>query len=110
MRIPQWLRRSWDRYGPARRLVTIAGDTLPQRLPQRDLVLARESGEDICVGMRCPCGCGHAIQLATFDVARPRWDITVDRNGRPSLHPSVDMKKGCRSHFWVRGGRIIWCE
>ncbi|WP_342133506.1 DUF6527 family protein [Hydrogenophaga sp. OTU3427] len=110
MKFVQMLRRAWDRYGPARRMVIIEGDTLPQRLPRRDLVLAREAGENICVGMRCPCGCGRSIQLAAFDVARPRWGVTADRDGRPSLYPSVDVKKGCRSHFWVSHGRIIWCD
>jgi hypothetical protein len=110
MKLPRWLRRAWDRYGPARRLRTVAGDTLPRDLPRRDLVLAREGSENVCVGMRCPCGCGYQIQLATFDVARPRWDVTEDGHGRPTLRPSVHLRKGCQSHFHVRGGRIIWCE
>ncbi|MCQ1572731.1 DUF6527 family protein [Neorhizobium galegae] len=60
--------------------------------------------------MRCPCGCGDTIELMVLDGARPRWDITVDHSGRPSLHPSVWRNIGCRSHFWVRRGRIQWCK
>ncbi|MDM9644782.1 DUF6527 family protein [Rhizobium sp. S163] len=29
---------------------------------------------------------------------------------RPTLHPSVWRNSGCRSHFWVRRGRIAWCD
>nr|WP_246810918.1 DUF6527 family protein [Ensifer sp. ENS09] len=60
--------------------------------------------------MRCPCGCGDTIELLVVDGAKPRWDLTMDEASRPTLHPSVWRGKGCRSHFWVRHGRIHWCE
>ncbi|WP_371815099.1 DUF6527 family protein [Bradyrhizobium sp. CCBAU 51753] len=41
---------------------------------------------------------------------RPRWDARVDQRGHVTLHPSVWLKQGCRSHFWLRDGRVIWCE
>lgn len=62
------------------------------------------------VGMRCPCGCGDRIELIILKEARPRWDVSVNKAGEPSLRPSVWRKSGCRSHFWVREGRILWCE
>jgi hypothetical protein len=40
--VPRWLRRAFDRYGPRRGLQIVEGDSLPARLPRRDLVLARE--------------------------------------------------------------------
>ncbi|WP_366931770.1 DUF6527 family protein [Paraburkholderia xenovorans] len=27
-----------------------------------------------------------------------------------TLAPSVDRTVGCKSHFFVRGGRIQWCQ
>lgn len=109
MSLMSWIRRLWDRYGPARRLVVLEGDTLPKQLPNRDLVLTRDDGDDWSVGMRCPCGCGDSVELTILEEVRPRWDVTVDSAGRPTLHPSVWRKNGCRSHFWVRRGRIYWC-
>jgi Family of unknown function (DUF6527) len=41
---------------------------------------------------------------------KPRWDVAVDTQGHVSLHPSVWLREGCRSHFWVKSGRIIWCD
>lgn len=105
----KWWRETRERLGPARRIRIIQGGSLPPRLPRRDLVLAREDGEDWCVGMRCPCGCGEVIELLVVPEARPRWDVKIDRRGRPTLSPSVGLRRGCRSHFWVRGGRIHWC-
>lgn len=110
MRMPPWFRRLWGKYGPVRRLQIIEGDTLPSALPSRDLVLTRDDGDDWSVGMRCPCGCGDKIELMILREARPRWDISVNKAGKPSLHPSVWRKSGCESHFWVRDGRILWCE
>lgn len=110
MNVGRWWRNAWARIAPRRRLIVIEGDSLPKRLPRRHLVLAREDGEDWCVGMRCPCGCGDTIELLVIDEARPRWDVALDRDGRPTLSPSVWRKKGCRSHFWLRGGRVEWCD
>ena len=107
--IALWWRNGWALLGPHRRLHIIEGDSLPSRMPRRDLVLARDDGEDWCVGMRCPCGCGHVIELLVVAEAKPRWDVTVDAKCRPTLSPSVWLRKGCRSHFWLRNGRVHWC-
>ncbi|WP_245262997.1 DUF6527 family protein [Mesorhizobium australicum] len=58
--------------------------------------------------MKCPCGCGRTIELLVFPEAKPRWSLKVDRRRRPSLTPSVWLQTGCRSHFWVRNGRVHW--
>ncbi|OAH21855.1 hypothetical protein AX289_25320 [Methylorubrum populi] len=110
MRLARWWRDVWARLGPRRRLVVVDGDSLPLRMPRRDLVLARDGGEDWCVGMLCPCGCGDTIELLVIREARPRWDIVVNGDGRPSLSPSIWRQTGCRSHFWVRHGRVDWCD
>jgi hypothetical protein len=79
-------------------------------MPRRNLVLARDDGEDWCVGMRCPCGCGDVIELLVIAEAKPRWDVSADQKDRPTLSPSVWRKAGCRSHFWLRRGRVEWCD
>ncbi|MBU1358731.1 MAG: hypothetical protein KKC85_17480 [Gammaproteobacteria bacterium] len=109
MNLQRWWRNTKERWRPWRRLRVTDGDTLPARLPSRDLVVARDDGEDWSVGMRCPCGCGDTIELMLVAEAKPRWSLTFDRRGRPSLSPSVWRRAGCRSHFWVRGGRVDWC-
>ena len=102
--------RMADYLAPARTLQTIAGDSLPPTVPRRDVVLARADGEDWCVGFRCPCGCGRTIELLVIPEAKPRWDVQADTKGRVTLHPSVWLRDGCKSHFFVRKGRIKWCE
>lgn len=108
------LRKIWDflrgLFDPALKIHIIKGDSLPKHMPTRDLILARDDEEDWCVGMRCPCGCGRTLELLVFPEANPGWRVEIDGKGRPSLAPSVWLKDGCRSHFWVRHGRVYWCE
>jgi hypothetical protein len=110
MRLPLWWRRLASRFAPPRRLRIVEGDSLPKRLPWRDVVLARDQDEDWCVGMRCPCGCGQTLELLIIREAAPRWDLIINAGGLPSLKPSVWRRTGCRSHFWLRDGRVDWCE
>jgi hypothetical protein len=93
---------------PPRKLTVINGDSLPDVMPIRSLVLARDNTEDWCIGLKCPCGCGRTIELLVIEEANPRWDYKVDENGLPTLYPSIWLKTGCKSHFWIKNGRINW--
>lgn len=95
---------------PSRRKVRyIEGDELPEQFPEFDLVVARERGDLWSAGMLCPCGCGRKLEVMLLAEVRPRWDLSIDSNGYPSLSPSVWVKDGCKSHFWLRRGNIMWC-
>lgn len=110
MSFNSFLVKAFDALGPVRRIAVCEGDSLPPVLPWRGLILARDDGEDWSVGFHCPCGCRRRIELLLVAEARPRWDLTEDKKGRPTLSPSVWLKDGCRSHFWLRGGRIEWAK
>ena len=58
----------------------------------------------------CPCGCGHVISLSLQSDRRPFWTVKKTRTGQPSLYPSVWQKVGCKSHFWITNGEIIWAR
>ncbi|WP_220132886.1 MULTISPECIES: DUF6527 family protein [Ramlibacter] len=107
-----WWQRQWlkfkERAWPYRRILVIAGDGLPSRLPARDLVLLTEDDEPWSVAMICPCGCGQRVELPLLREASPRWSLQVDKLRRPTLRPSVWLLDGCRSHYFVRSGRVVW--
>jgi hypothetical protein len=107
-----WLRIKSFFFDPAgvRRLEVAEGDFLPKKMPRRDLVLVKEGRENWSIGMICPCGCGRTIELLLIPDAKPHWTLTVDNGRRPTLEPSVWLKDGCRSHFWVQEGKIVWCD
>lgn len=90
------------------RIVEVKGDAFPTTIEQGKLVRLVDDGEDWSVGMLCPCGCGETIEIMLLPCVSPRWDLKVDAQGRPTLYPSVWRSVGCKSHFWVKRGRVVW--
>jgi hypothetical protein len=91
------------------RLRSVAVDELPDSLAQRRLYLIG-SGIPWSAALICPCGCGQVIHLSLLPDDSPSWAVSFDRDGLPTLSPSVWRTKGCRSHFFLRHGRIAWCR
>jgi hypothetical protein len=58
----------------------------------------------------CPCGCKETISLSLIPTDRPSWRVQLPKSGLITLHPSVWRTKGCRSHFFIRGGRVVWAK
>lgn len=53
----------------------------------------------------CACGCGEKIRTQLGPLG---WSFTNQRAG-PSLSPSIgNWQKPCRSHYFIRAGRIVW--
>jgi len=109
-RRPLWWRRMIAALAPRRSLKIVEGDMLPAKLPRWNLAVARDGDEDWAVGLWCPCGCGRRLEMMLLKEVKPRWDVSVDQRGHVSLHPSVWLCEGCKSHFWVRAGKIVWCD
>lgn|SRR5690606_6859501 len=105
---PRWFLKLKENILPVRRTIVIEADSPPQKLPRRNLVLAREDNEDWAVAFLCPCGCGKRLELLLISEAKPNWSINVDKRSRPTLHPSVWLKGGCKSHFWLISGKVVW--
>ena len=100
--------RKFEYLLPASQLIIVNEDSLPDKMPLRSIILAREGTEDWCIGFKCPCGCERTIELLVIEEANPRWDYALDDNSLPSLYPSVWLKDGCQSHFWIKKGRVVW--
>jgi hypothetical protein len=107
-RVRQWLGSLASYIHPTPRLAVIRTDELPERLSAHHLYVVGERGEDWYAAMVCPCGCHALIDLNLVPPGRPCWRLTIDRDGLASLSPSVWRQVGCRAHFFVRRGGIIW--
>jgi len=57
--------------------------------------------------MICPCGCKNILQLNLIADHRPFWEYKIEKK-RVTLFPSIHRFVACKSHFFVRRGRIIW--
>ena len=84
-------------------------DEEPNVARKRTVYLVGEGGDPWFAVFGCPCGCGDLIKLSLLPNERPRWSARGHWTGTVSLAPSVWRQVGCKSHFWMRKGRIRWC-
>lgn len=71
------------------------------------LVVVRANGKDRWVMLRCPCGCNEVVTLSVQQAHRTHWTRSGSQD-RPTLHPSIWRTEGCRSHFWILDGKVVW--
>ncbi len=72
------------------------------------LYLVGDNHKAWIAAMRCPCGCGKTLEMNLLPDAKPVWKYSAHTNANPTLHPSIWMHTGCKCHFWLKNGRIIW--
>lgn len=84
---------------------------LPAR-PQPWLVYLGCDSDQIVWGgvLQCPCGCGESIHLNFVRGHDAVWKYRVQPDGTITLSPSVWKNRGCRSHFFVRDGVLVWVD
>ena len=83
-------------------------EDLPDELAPQRLYLIGEQPHPWSAALLCPCGCGTTIQLSLIKEDRPSWRARRHFSGSVTLRPSVWRTRGCRSHFFLRRGRIVW--
>jgi hypothetical protein len=57
--------------------------------------------------MLCPCGCNSLLHMNLMDDYDPYWSYQI-HDDLITVTPSIDRVVGCKSHFFVREGRIVW--
>ena len=60
--------------------------------------------------MICPCGCRKLLYMNAIKDHPPYWRFEIHGKYNVSLHPSIHRQVGCKSHFFVRRGKIDWCK
>jgi hypothetical protein len=104
----RWARSRWIK--PKPQLFRSARvEDMPDSLKSLTVYLCGEGENLWAAAMICPCGCGDVIQLNLLKRASPCWSVVEHPDGTVSVMPSVWRKKGCRSHFFIRQGRVEWC-
>lgn len=75
---------------------------IPGKLAQGILYASAEYGT---AAHLCACGCGEKVRTQLGPLG---WRLTKDRSG-PTLFPSIgNWQKPCRSHYFIRNGRVLW--
>jgi hypothetical protein len=91
-------------------LKTIYLSEVPDNLLDSTIYIVGEKGYYWFAVMLCPCGCKKKIHLNLLQTSSPNWNILRHRDGTISFSPSIVNKTGCRSHFFIRQSKIVWCS
>ncbi len=81
---------------------------VPDIPADRVVYIVGADGCDWSAILRCPGGCGKALEMNLLRTAKPVWRITEGVDGEVSLHPSVWLKTGCKCHFVLLRGEVRW--
>ena len=105
-----WLRSWFVRPAmPVQPLTTVHAEELPEVPDPAAVYVLGEGDYHWFVALVCPCGCRATLHMSLLPDAEPRWKLIEHKDGTISLQPSVWRTVGCRSHFFLRHGRIQWC-
>ncbi|MCF8414642.1 MAG: hypothetical protein K9G40_00255 [Crocinitomicaceae bacterium] len=79
-------------------------------LPNKDCIYILNEGYiDESLSFVCPCGCDSIIELNLLEDSKPLWRYNTDRN-KITISPSVWRTVGCKSHFFIRKGKVEWAQ
>jgi hypothetical protein len=100
----------------ARQIAEYSLKTFDDRLDAREAAkqtgvaaLVSPGGKQKWLIFKCPCGCGQEVALNLMSAHFPHWRVDVHTSQLFNVHPSVDATS-CGAHFWLRDGRVSWCE
>lgn len=106
-RLGRWLNALTER----ERWIAQSADDVPDRPAGKTVYLISDAGSPPwAAALLCPCGCREVIQLSLIAHDNPNWRVRIGAKGRVTLHPSIWRVRGCHSHFFVEGGRILWAK
>lgn len=98
---------AFSRFG--KRLRVTLADDIPDEVEPDNFYVVGDLRRPQYAVFKCPCGCGRDIELNLNPSSRPCWDLSFHVFGTVSLAPSVGRKGGCRSHFFLKHSKVIWC-
>jgi len=82
-------------------------EDVPHHAEDRTLYFIGEQNYYWQFVMVCPCGCKSLLHMNLMSDEAPYWTYII-RNDLVSITPSIDRIVGCRSHFFIKEGKIIW--
>lgn len=85
-------------------------DDYPEEIGQDILYVVGDLAEPQYAVFRCPCGCGRPVELNLNKHSLPSWELKWHVLGTVTVAPSIWRKDGCRSHYFLRRSKVIWCD
>jgi hypothetical protein len=87
-------------------LITKEVETMPKQMEEGVFYLSRKFELGIHL---CACGCGGQAVTPLSGTGPAVWKLTEGPNGA-TLEGSIGHQNWpCKSHYWVRDGKIVPC-
>ena len=97
--------RAW--FGPSYQVSCVPEE--PVRMNKRTVYVIGEDRSYWAAVFTCPCGCREKIWLNLLKHDnRPTWTVEDVKGAKVHITPSVWRQTGCKSHFLIKRGRLIW--
>jgi hypothetical protein len=80
---------------------------LPDKLDSGRVYLVGENGHLWSAALKCPGGCGNALEINLVPDMRPLWYVT-EHEGGVTIEPSIWRKRDCGCHFRITKGVVRW--
>lgn len=69
-----------------------------------------EKKQRLHAALLCPCGCKSQILLNLLSDSFPYWRIRHSKKNGVTISPSIWKTNGCKSHFFIRKGKLLWVK
>lgn len=79
--------------------------SIPDDLQNNEAYIVEKAGRKVWLVLNCPCPDHHRLTINLSHNSRPSWDVDT-ATGYLSVYPSLWLKDGCNSHFWIRDGDV----
>lgn len=79
----------------------------PETLNEKMIYIIGERPHFWKLSFICPCGCKEVISLNLLQEVSPNWTFKVKKK-RITIHPSIWRSVGCKSHFYIKKGKLDW--
>ena len=83
-------------------------EDIPDAIQPRIIYIIQNNGYAWQLVILCPCGCRKNLHMNLTEEYKPSWKFKVDKRKRISIYPSIHRMVGCKSHFFIKKGKIIW--
>jgi hypothetical protein len=83
-------------------------DMIPENLKPGILYVEGDGSKNQFASFLCPCGCKEEINLNLETEEEPCW--LLEEGNVTDLSPSVWKSNNCKSHFFIRKGKLKWCS
>jgi len=83
------------------RMEAVPVDLAPSTLEPGKLYVSRKYKAAVHI---CCCGCGAKV---VTPLSSAEWHVEETARG-VSVSPSIGNARPCRTHYWIRDGRVLW--